>query len=325
MHDYIHAHHLSGIGRRSGWLGLLLLFLLGCTSAPAAPVAVSATAESIAITTPDAIQPAEEMMTDPTAVSTNPEPTNTPLPASPTATVTNTPLPASPTPTTTHTPTATIMPTATITPSPSATPRPAATATPSIRTISSLDPTMPEEVMLRGQIVAAASFSHGYRFTLDDGSGRITLLLWHNVYDDAWDAPQLNLGATVRVNGRTNLFNNELQIEPRFGSQVRVEIPATPGGTPRAIGDLAHHMGELVVITGTIERVAASSAGVRLFVRDDSGEIAVFIWNNTLERVANNTALGEPGTAVRVHGWVQEFRSNREVVPVLPVDVVVLP
>ncbi len=184
---------------------------------------------------------------------------------------------------------------------------------------------MPEQVTLRGQVVATASFSHGYRFTLDDGSGRVTLLLWHNVYDDAWDAPQLNLGATVRVNGRTSLFNNELQIEPRFGSQVRVISPGGPIGTPRAIGELAHHMGELVVITGTINRVAASSVGVRLFVRDDSGEIAVFIWNNTLERIANNTALGEPGTAVRVHGWVQEFRSNREVVPVLPVDVVVLP
>jgi DNA/RNA endonuclease YhcR with UshA esterase domain len=28
---------------------------------------------------------------------------------------------------------------------------------------------------------------------------------------------------------------------------------------------------------------------------------------------------------VRVHGRVQEFRNNREVVPVLPYDVVVLP
>jgi DNA/RNA endonuclease YhcR with UshA esterase domain len=184
---------------------------------------------------------------------------------------------------------------------------------------------MPEEVMLRGQIVATASFSHGYRFTLDDGSGRITLLMWHNVYDDAWDVPQLNLGATVTVNGRTSLFNNELQIEPRFGSQVRVVTPGGSIGTPRAIGDLDQHMGELVVITGTIDRVAGSSVGVRLFVRDDSGEIAVFIWDNTLERIANNAALGQPGTAVRVHGWVQEFRSNREVVPVLPYDVVVLP
>jgi DNA/RNA endonuclease YhcR with UshA esterase domain len=322
MRYYIHAHHLLAIGRGSGWLGLLLLFLLGCTSAPAAPVAVPATAESIAITAQDAIQPAEEMIADPTAVSTNPDPTNTPLPASPTATVTNTPTA---TPTTTHTPTPTIMPTATMMPSPTATLLPPATATPSVRAISSLDATMPEEVTLRGQIVATASFSHGYRFTLDDGSGRITLLLWHNVYDDAWDAPQLNLGATVTVNGRTSLFNNELQIEPRFGSQVRVVAPGGPIGTPRAIGDLAQHMGELVVITGTIDRVAASSAGARLFVRDDSGEIAVFIWNNTLERIANNTALGEPGTAVRVHGWVQEFRSNREVVPVLPIDVVVLP
>jgi DNA/RNA endonuclease YhcR with UshA esterase domain len=183
---------------------------------------------------------------------------------------------------------------------------------------------MPEEVLLRGQIVATASFSHGYRFTLDDGSGRITLLMWLNVYDDCWDAPQLNLGATVTVNGRTALFNDELQIEPRFGSQVKVVAAGGPVGTPRAIGDLGQHMGELVAITGTIERVEGSSAGTRLFVRDDSGETPVFIWANTLERIPNHTALGQPGTAVRVHGRVQEFRNNREVVPTLPYDVVVL-
>jgi DNA/RNA endonuclease YhcR with UshA esterase domain len=184
---------------------------------------------------------------------------------------------------------------------------------------------MPEEVLLQGQIVATASFSHGYRFTLDDGSGRITLLMWHNVYDDCWDAPQLNLGATVTVNGRTSLFNDELQIEPRFGSQVKVVTPGGAIGTPRAIGDLGQHMGELVSISGTIERVESGSAGVRLFVRDDSGETPVFIWHNTLERIPNHTALGQAGTAVRVHGFVQEFRNNREVVPTLPYDVVVLP
>jgi DNA/RNA endonuclease YhcR with UshA esterase domain len=184
---------------------------------------------------------------------------------------------------------------------------------------------MPEDVTLQAQIVATASFSHGYRFTLDDGSGRITMLLWLNVYDDCWDAPQLNLGATVTVNGRTSLFNDELQIEPRFGSQVKVVAAGGAVGTSRAIGDLGQHMGELVAITGTIERVESSSVGVRLFVRDESGDTPVFIWNNTLERIPNHTALGQPGTAVRVHGRVQEFRNNREVVPVLPYDVVVLP
>lgn len=180
-------------------------------------------------------------------------------------------------------------------------------------------------MLLRGQIVATASFSHGYRFTLDDGSGRITLLMWHSVYDDCWDAPYLNMGATVTVNGRTSLFNNELQIEPRFGSQVKAEQAGSPPGTARAIAELGQHLGELVQIAGIIERVEGGSAGVRLFVRDESGETAVFIWHSTLDRIPNNTLLGQPGTAVRVHGRVQEFRHNREVVPTLPYDVIVQP
>ena len=61
------------------------------------------------------------------------------------------------------------------------------------------------------------------------------------------------------------------------------------------------------------------------FAFADSGEILVFVWRNILDRVQNNAALGIPGTRVRVTGVVQEFRSNREIVPTLPYDIVVLP
>ncbi len=175
-----------------------------------------------------------------------------------------------------------------------------------------------------GQVVATASFSGGYKFTLSDGTGQVTLLMWSNVYDNCWDAPTLNLGATVEATGTAGQFEGEWQVEPDFGGDVKV---TSAGSLPpvQPIGSLGDVMGQRVTISGQISRVEGTSSGAKLFVADDSGEVLVFVWNNTLDRITHNTQLGVPGTRVQVVGYVQLFRSNREIVPVLPYDVTVLP
>jgi RecJ-like exonuclease len=184
---------------------------------------------------------------------------------------------------------------------------------------------MGQEVTVSGSVVSVASFSGGFRFRLNDGTGQVTLLMWHDVYDNCWDAPQLNRGATVEATGEIGLFEGELQIVPDFGGDVRVTAVVGSLAPDRNIGDLGNHLGELVQITGHINRIETISSGAKLFVTDDTGEILVFVWNNILDRVPDNVALGVPGTQVRVIGTVEEFNSNREVVPALPYDIEVLP
>jgi DNA/RNA endonuclease YhcR with UshA esterase domain len=300
------------------------LLLLACAAPARERVAVTATAERLAAlveTATPAVLP---------ATATEPVPTAT-LPAMETTVPTVTEVPAAtgaPTPQPTSTPTPVRTPAPTWTPPPTWTPRPVHTATPTTAVLTiGLVAERPdgEIVTVSGRVVATDSFSHGYKFRLEDGSGRLTLLLWHNVYDDTWDAPKLNLGATVRAEGKVGRFEGELQIEPAFGGQVKVTAPATALPPPREIGALGEYMGERVTIVGHIGRVQGGSNGATLTVTDESGEIAVFIWHNTLARITGSQALGEPGTRVRVTGFVSEFRSNRQMVPTLPYDVEVLP
>lgn len=224
----------------------------------------------------------------------------------------------------TETATASRVPTNTPTnPPPTNTPLPADTATPVVSDVPISELVLGEEAMVVGTVVGTSSFSQGFKFVLDDGSGRVTLLMWHNVYDDAWDAPSLNIGATVRATGLVGEFEGELQIVPDWGGGVQVLVPAGAFATAQNIGDLGNHVGQLVSITGQVVRLEGSGSGVNVFVADDTGETAVFIWNNVFERIPNNSALNAAGTTVQVVGWVQLFRSNRQVVPALPYDIVV--
>lgn len=271
------------------------------------------------------------------STAATPAPTATPTIAPPTATYTPTPAP-----TATSTPAATA--TATLTPEPSATPTTAAsptatgsptpvpspteTMTPEIQTtsISDLDPGSEEEVTVRGRVLATSSFSKGFKFTLDDGTGQVILLMWHNVYDESPSAPRLNVGATVLAEGEVGEYEGELQIEPRFYDDVTVVTPGGAFASEHEIGALADHINELVTITGEIINVEDAGPGVKIWVADETGQVQVFMWDNVLERVPQaNPALGTPGTRVRVTGEVQEYKGALEVVPTLPYDVEVLP
>jgi len=173
-------------------------------------------------------------------------------------------------------------------------------------------------------VVDAASFAQGFKFTLDDGSGQVVLLTWHNVYDECQDAPQLNIGATVRATGKISQYEGELQIEPVRGADVKVLARGDPFAPEREIGAIGAYVGQWVTVSGQVMRTENTDSGIRVFIGDDTGEALVYIWRNVLERVPDNQALAAPGTPVRITGTVQEYRGALEIVPALPYDVELL-
>jgi DNA/RNA endonuclease YhcR with UshA esterase domain len=297
-------------------VGMFCFWLMGCTAVSPSP----------SNSTPPPTEPTNQ----PIAQNSTIAPTNTNTP-SPTFTATATNIPASPTPspTASHTPSPTNTSTSTPSPTftPSATPLPTWTATPATPqlTVSQLAPTADgETVSVVGRITAVSSFSRGFRFTLTDETGNVTLLLWDNVYDEAWDAPRLRPGATVWAQGKVELYEGNLQLVPTFGGHVKVREDNTAVSPLRPIGELGNHVGEQVRIQGEIARIQGGNNNSTLYVADETGDIAVFIWMNIWQRIPQNASL-VPGTRVEISGPVSIFRNNRQIVPALPYDVVVLP
>lgn len=183
---------------------------------------------------------------------------------------------------------------------------------------------MGEEVTIEGRVIATASFSKGFKFTLDDGTGQVVLLMWLNVYDDCRDARKINLGTRVRATGTVQTYESQLQIEPRWGRQVKALQAAAPSAPARQIASItAADEGQRVMIEGTVARIEKGESNVRLFVNDGSGEILVLLWPNIYDRIPDRERLDAPGTPVQVVGVVQIYKGTLEVVPTLPYDVVV--
>jgi DNA/RNA endonuclease YhcR with UshA esterase domain len=255
----------------------------------------------------------------------SPPPADTPLPAT-----AATPPPAMASPADTPTPAATPPPTdtpgPTVTPAPEGTPDGTPEPAVDLTAIGAITAGWAgQRVTVEGRVIGTASLSAGFKFTLDDGTGQIMLLMWHDVYDECWDAAEINLGATVRASGEVGQYEGELQIQPGFGGDVKAIEGATAWSAQWEMGSIGSaDEGQRVTVEGTVVRVEGLSSAVKVFVSDGSGEIMVFIWRNVLDRIADNTGLGIVGSRVRAAGTVTVYRGTLEVVPVLPCDVAVL-
>lgn len=229
-------------------------------------------------------------------------------------------------------PTPTPAPVDTSVTSPSATPR-TGTVEPSAPTpviaatpMSELDAGCAGETFaVRGHVADTASLAGGFKFTLDDGTGQIVLLLWDDVYDAVAGIAGLNTGATVHVTGEIGEYQAELQIVPAKASDVTVEITSRAPDIPRhEIGELSTaDVGALVEIEGMVSRVEGFDRGLRIYLADGSGEVQLLLWQNVADRVPQGEKL-VVGARVRAVGEVDEYKGMLQVVPHLPLDVTML-
>lgn len=181
-----------------------------------------------------------------------------------------------------------------------------------------------DSATLQGEVSSVESYSGGFKFRLDDGSGQIVLLLAEPIYAGLANPDTLRQGAVVRAGGQVKLYRGELELVPSAAAQVSILVPGRPSADPPTpIAEIGlGSLSRVMTVEGQITANERFSRGVRLSVDDGSGTIVVLLWQNVFNFVPNREAL-EPGQRARVTGLVQEYRGAMEVVPQLGFDVAV--
>lgn len=199
---------------------------------------------------------------------------------------------------------------------PSRTLRPSWTPTspPVARTIGSL--TFADKdvrVLVKGQITRASSFSQGMRYTLDDGTGKIILLIWSDVLEKIADKNALVEGAQVQVIGRIDIFNNALEVIPERASDLHlIARSLIPTPAPRAIASLStNDLDQTVIVTGSITATTDFSRGKYVTLKDSTGEIRVTVFSNVLATVHANLSIG---ASITVRARVNLYRGELELI-----------
>lgn len=218
------------------------------------------------------------------------------------------------------TPTALIIVPATATPTPRSTSP--ATAAPAAQTASLGELTaahVGQTFTVRGKVVETASFSAGFKFLLDDGTGRLSLTLFDSTYKFVTNRSGLNLGAEVSIEAEVTEYQGVLELQPKSGRDVMILTPGSSAAVPLTTVNQLLKPGQLVSIAGKITEVKPFSAGINLSVDDGTGNVRVTLFDNVLAYVPNRAGL-VVGATVRVTGKT-EFFGRMQVVPTLGYDV----
>ncbi len=247
----------------------------------------------------------------PSSPEAAPSPTSLP-PALPSSSPTLRPLPGlTPSP----------MPSATRPPGPQPSPSPPPTPAIETRAIAAITTADLGRTLTieRAGIADVDYLSKGVKFTLTDATGSIALILWQDVLEETPERHGLLPGSQVRVTGRIDEYEGELEIVPRAGEAVKV---LDRGGRPpveeRAVAQItAADEGRIFTVQGTLTRIEGRG-WLRLWLNDGSGEMLVFVPERVVTYLP--TGLG-PGTALRVTGEVEIYQGSLEIIPLAGADV----
>lgn len=169
-------------------------------------------------------------------------------------------------------------------------------------------------VVVQGSVIEMAPFSAGVKFTLDDGSDTIVLLLWQDVYDALPDPAALGVGAEVRAQGEVSEYEGELEVIPGLVEDVQILI-AAPAPTETTVGALtAADAGRVVTLRGTLGERETFSRGVRFQLDDGTGAIILLLWQNVYDEIPDAGRLAA-GVRVEVTGQIEEYQGDLEIIP----------
>lgn len=265
------------------------------------------------------------------------EPSSTPTPFATPQSAGATPSAMSHSAATTPTARASAQATASATPppTPSPTPPPSPTSLPAVQPTPSPPPTPVIETRSLGDInaedvgqtlavelagIAAVDYlSKGVKYTLTDATGSIALLVWQNVLEGMAGRHDLLPGSQVRVTGRIDEYQGELEIVPQAAEDV---IVVDRGGRApveeRAVAEIAPaDEGRVLTVQGRLTRIEGRG-WLRLWLDDGTGEMLIFV----PERVVAYLPAGlGPGVALRVTGQVEIYQGTLEIIPLAGADV----
>jgi DNA/RNA endonuclease YhcR with UshA esterase domain len=230
-------------------------------------------------------------------------------------------LPLEPTATSTQTatvPAPTKTPAATKTPEPTPVPVVSANVVP-INSITK--DSVGQMVTVRGKVVDTSSFSAGFKFVLDDGTGKVNLTLFGDDYKFVPQRAGLNYGADVQVTAEVAEYKGVQELQPKAGRDVQILTPGSSTGIPLTTINQLGKPGLLVAIEGKITEVKGFSSGTNLTVDDGTGTVRVTLFSNVQIFTPNADQL-TPGTTIRVVGKT-EFFGGVQVVPQLGYDVTI--
>jgi DNA/RNA endonuclease YhcR with UshA esterase domain len=168
-----------------------------------------------------------------------------------------------------------------------------------------------------GVIVKVVPFSAGAKLQVEDGTGRVTVVLWQELLGQLVDREDLAAGATVHALGEIAEYRGTLEIVPEIPSDLEVVAPAEPVDSASQLAEPgAESVGPQVEVEGSLRSVQPVAAGGQGISDQDTGvemtplpmrPTAQPSWTPPVTSVLEATARPEPTATPRPQAEVRKI------------------
>ena len=186
-----------------------------------------------------------------------------------------------------------------------------------------------QKVKVSGSILRVKKIKGGRLIDIDDGTGKITVVIWDKVWRHIKSAGYITEGNELHLIGKVKEYKGKLEIVPGWGENVwAVKGEGTTTATGESSGEVKQIslaelsedlIGSAVTVSGEITRVKDIRGGVLVTIRDGDEYMTTPFWSRTLSGI-DRDRLTE-GTKITITGKVKKYKDRLEVVPRGPDDV----
>lgn len=175
---------------------------------------------------------------------------------------------------------------------------------------------------VEGEVVQVKPFSAGVKLTVDDGSGRMVVLLWNDVYSALADRDKIIEGAIISAQGTLSQYRGEIELTTAAASDVMLLARSRAAQVEQKPISQVTAEDKIVAIKGVILESKRLSTGMRFVIGDETGKIVLLIWDDVLTKMPDRDKLGV-GAEVAAQGKVEVYKDELEIVPRSGTDVLV--
>ncbi|MBN1888427.1 MAG: exodeoxyribonuclease VII large subunit [Thermoflexales bacterium] len=178
---------------------------------------------------------------------------------------------------------------------------------------------------VEGELIQLKPFSAGVKLTLDDGSGRVSVLVWNDVYTALDSRADFVEGAIVSVQGQVTHYRGELELVADAPADLELVWKSAAAQAPQQmpIGAItAAERGRTVSVSGVVLESRRLLTGLRLLLGDETGQIMLLLWDDVLSQAPDRDRLGV-GARLNVQARVDIYRDELELIPRQGTDLIV--
>ncbi|MEN3044947.1 MAG: OB-fold nucleic acid binding domain-containing protein [Candidatus Hydrothermales bacterium] len=175
-----------------------------------------------------------------------------------------------------------------------------------------------ETTRIKGEVLQGTTFKKSIKLKIKTEEGIEEILLWKSLLEKKYknEIVKIITGSIIEFEVYEREYKGKKEKNARS-----LKVISYPEKATKISEVLNRNIGEFLKTEGKVENITEFKKGTRVIIKDETGELIVWIWKDIWDKVKGT--FGE-GDNIKVIGELKEFKGKKEIIPRIYYDIIPL-